>query len=279
MKRANYCLLVLPLLFGSGSLQAALSWSAQMPQKDAPARTGDHGGGHQHGGGRGGGKPFLLHDAVGAEAEVWLPTLVRRPLEVNGAGVVKLAGTGLDNYHLLYARRQTEMRDELALRYQSLRGKPSGESPRLLIAYRKGTLDITPDPAPREHRRYYSSSEAVFVLRFKNRPLAMQPVQLQTSNATQLELTTDIDGVLKVTLPEDFSDIKMDERGNKPAEFTLSTSYTENGKVYLTTLNADYHVSPSHWQSKLGGGLSILIGFVGGLLVLRRARRQEGGDA
>lgn len=262
----------------SGPSHAALSWSAQLPEGAKKKTQSQAQGEHEHGH-RGGGQPFYLSDANGAEAEVWLPTLVRRPLDVNEAGIVKVSGTGVDNYHMLYARRQTVERDELALRYQSLRGKPSGESPRLLIAYRKGALDITPTPAPREHRRYLGSGEASFVVRFKNKPLGTHPVLLQTSNGTELELETNGQGELTATLPDDFRNIESGRRNNRPAEFTLITRVLENGKEYVTSLNAEYHVNPSHWQSVWGGGLTILVGFVGGLLVLRRVRKQESDNA
>lgn len=263
------------LLLGSAPLQAALSWSSQLPAGGEGKQERKAAGGHVHGGHRGG-TPFYLHDSAGAEAEVWLPTLMRRSLEVDGRGVVRLSGTGLDNYHLLYARRQGEGLDELALRYQPMRGKPSGESPRLLVGYRKGALDIVPSPLTREHQRYQSGRPAVYTVMFKNRPLPSQPLQLTTSNGTTLELLSDGQGMVSVLLPDDFKGVGPGRSANRPAEFVLSTSYENGGIDYRTTISADYHVNPSHWQSTGGGLLAMLAGFVGGLVVIRRSRKGQG---
>lgn len=218
--------------------------------------------------------PFL-QNGINAEAEIWLPTLEQQPLNVSKTGVVKVKGTGFDNYHLLYARRQLNGLDEMALRYQYLRGKPSGKSPALLVGHPKGVLDITPSPLTREHRRYQSGDTAKFTLSFKNEPLKLQPVILSTSNGTEIELQTDNKGQLTVSLPEDFSNIRKGRRKNRPAEFTLRSSLLENGTKYQTTLNSDYHVNPSHWQSQTGGGITIFFGFISGLIVLRHVRNRE----
>lgn len=271
---------VVGALLISGPLQAALSWSVQAPEGVRVKKEKAAAGGHAHGGERSE-KSFYLSDSIGAEAEIWLPTLVRRPLEVNEGGVVRLSGTGLDNYHLLYARRQGEGRDELALRYQSMRGKPSGESPRLLLGYRKGALDIVPSPLTREHQRYQGGRAALYTLLFKNSPLAAQPLSLTTSNGTTLQLASDSEGRVVVPLPDDFTAVQPGRAENKPAEFVLTTSYLNAGTEYRTTLSGDYYVNPSHWQSMGGGLLAMFAGFVGGLLVIRRQRNaaQENRDA
>ena len=259
----------------STPLHAALSWSSQVPKPPVA-----EGGGHGHGG-HGRSKSFYLSDAQGAETEIWFPTLVRRSLSADGNGVVKVGGTGVNNYHLLYARKKSEGRDELALRYHYLNGKPTGESPRLLVGYRKGALDIVPSPLTREHQRYQSGKVANYTVLFKNKPLAKQAVVLTTSNGSELTLLTDAQGELSVALPDDFSDIRPGRRANKAAEFVLSTNLTAQGTEYTTTLSADYHVNPAHWQSGTGGLLAMLVGFAGGLVVLRRTRNgvKEQSDA
>lgn len=267
-------LVILGAAFGSAQLQASMSWSSQIPQSALPEKSeaASHGG-HGHGGHRSG-KPFYLQQAQGAEAEVWFPTLVRRPLNVNEQGVVKLSSTGVNNYHLLYARRKGEASDEVALRYHYLNGKPTGESPRRLLSYRKAALDIVPSPLTREHQRYYSGRVASYTLLFKNRPLASQELVVTTSNGTSLKLKSDEAGRVVVAIPEDFDNIKAGRRANRPAEFVLSASYNDQGVAYSTTLSADYHVNPSHWQSNGGGLLAMLAGFAGGLLVIRRQRKR-----
>ncbi|MCW8855499.1 MAG: hypothetical protein OQK76_09190 [Gammaproteobacteria bacterium] len=270
MKRSLFYLLMLVMIFISGQLQAALSWTTHAPESSEVKKTD----GHNHNA-RNKGKSFFLHDSIGAEVEIWLPTLEQQPLVISKTGVVKVKATGFDNYHLLYARRQLDGLDEMALRYQYMRGKPSGESPGLLVGHSKGTLEIKPSPLTREHRRYQSGDTAKFTLSFNNELLKLQPVIISTSNGTEINLHTDNKGQLTVPIPEDFSNIKSGRRNNRPAEFTLISSITQNETKYQTTLNADYHVNPSHWQSRLGGGLTILFGFIGGLMVLRYVRRRE----
>jgi hypothetical protein len=273
---SNYLLrtAVIGLMFSTGQLQAALSWSVQAPEGASVKKEKSAAGGHAHGGERAG-KPFYLSDSVGAEAEIWLPTLVRRPLSVDLRGVVNVTGTGVLNYHLLYARRKGEGSDEVALRYHYLNGKPIGESPRRLLAYRKAPLDIAPSPLTREHQRYLGSTSAEYVLLFKNKPLVEQALTLTTSNGTSLELKSDAEGRVVVPLPDDFQSVEAGRRANEPAEFVLATHYSDKGVEYHTTLSADYYVNPSHWRSTAGGFLAMLVGFVGGLTVLRRNRNKE----
>jgi hypothetical protein len=263
--------MLLGALCSSAPLQAAMSWSSQLPQGADAGKGQATSGAHAHGGPRRG-TPFLLHEAAGASAQIWLPTLVRRPLHINAQGVAEIAGTGVLNYHLLYARRQGDGVDELALRYHYLNGKPSGESPRLLLGYRKGALDIVPSPLTREHQRYQGGKKAIYTLLFKNGPLAAQPLILTTSNGTTLQLASDSEGRVVVPLPDDFTDVQPGRAQNRPAEFVLTTRYLHEGTEYRTTLSGDYHVNPSHWQSMGGGLLAMLAGFAGGLLVIRRQR-------
>jgi hypothetical protein len=274
MKNTFFCSFAVVMSFSSGPLQAALSWSSQLPESARTTKEIKGEGGHDHGGRRDS-KPFFLQDSAGAEVQIWLPTLVRRPLQVNAQGVVDVAGTGVVNYHLLYARRKGEGIDEMALRYHYLNGKPTDMSPRHLLAYRKGALDVVPSPLTREHQRYLAGEAAEFIILFKNNPLANLPLTLTTSNGTSHELRSDAKGRVVVLLPDDFATVEAGRRANKPAEFVLTTHHSDTGTDYHTTLSADYHVNPSHWRSTAGALLAILVGFVGGLAVVRRSRKQE----
>lgn len=271
MKRVVFSTALLCALTISAPTQAAMSWSSQTPANiEVKKQTGGAHAGH---GGHRRAKSFYLSEAEGAEAEIWFPTLVRRPLNVEGSEV-KVSSTGALNYHLLYARKKGEGRDELALRYHYLNGKPTGESPRRLVAYRKGALDIVPSPLTREHQRYQSGKLASYTVLFKNKPLADQAVILTTSNGSELKAITDAEGAFSVVLPDDFSDIKPGRRANKPAEFVLSASHIAKGTEYTTTLSADYHVDPAHWRSSWGGIAALLLGFVGGIAAVQRQRKK-----
>jgi hypothetical protein len=257
-------MLISLLLVGSGA-QAALTWQPAAP---SPANAGAHQG---HGGHRGG-KAFQLQDGAGAEAQMWLPTRVRRPLHVAADGRVSVGGSGIDNYHLLFARKRTAAGEEVALRYLYQHGKPSGESPSSLLQHDKAMLDIVPAPLTREHQRYLSQKVFTFLIRFEGKPLAGQSVALSTSNGTSLRGKTDGLGRITLQLPDDFTDVQPGRRNNRPAEFVISTKHEAGGSQYQTTLSAPYYVSPSHWRSTSGGLMAMLAGALTGFVVLRRSR-------
>lgn len=254
--------------------QAAMVWQPAPPEP----KQQSGGGAHQGHGAQRGGKPFLLQEAEGAEAQMWLPTRVRRPLHLNDEGRVSIGGTGLDNFHLLYAEKSSATGEEVAMRYLYQHGKPSGESPSSLIEYNKAALDIVPAPLTREHQRYTSRQSFHFILRFNGQPLATQPVVLTTSNGSELKGKTDANGRITLQLPDDFSDVKPGRSNNRPAEFVVTSLYEDNGRQYRTTLSAAYYVNPSHWRSTTGGLVAMFAGMATGLVVLRRSRRDTGND-
>lgn len=263
---------MISLLLVSGTPQAALTWQPAPPE----AKQQNNGGAHQGHGGHRGGKPFVLKDGEGAEAQMWLPTRVRRPLHVMENGMVMVGGSGIDNYHLLFARKHTAAGEEVALRYLYQHGKPSGASPSSLVEHNKATLELVPAPLTREHQRYLSQKPFNFIARFNGEPLADKTVKLTTSNGSEIEGKTDGTGGVEVSLPDDFSDVQPGRSNNRPAEFVVSVSHDVGGTQYHTTLSAPYYVNPSHWRSTTGGLAAMFAGVVTGFVVLRRSR--QGGD-
>lgn len=251
----------------------ALVWQSAPPENKGQPAAQTHAG---HGG-RAGGKVFLLHDATGeegdTEAELWLPTRVRRPLTVNAAGQVSVRGTGINSYHMLYAKKQTGEHEEVAMRYLYLQGKPAGVSPSELVNAHKAALDITPAPLTREHQRYLGRNPARFIVTYKAKPLPFHPVILTTTNGSELGGITDESGYIRFELPDDFSDVEAGRRNNPPADFVVSTSIKTDGRHYHTTVSAPYYVSPSHWQSFEGGLIAMFAGVVTGLVVLQRSSK------
>jgi hypothetical protein len=254
---------------------AALTWQPAPPAPKVQAS----GGGHQGHGSHRGGKPFILLDGEGAEAQMWLPTQVRRPLHVGENGQVMVGGSGLDNYHLLFARKRTAAGEEVALRYLYQHGRPSGESPAGLVNYDKAKLELIPAPLTREHQRYLSQKPADFLVYFNGKPLAEQAVILTTSNGSRLGGKTDTNGRITLSLPDDFSDVQPGRRSNAPADFVVATVYEEQGRRYHTTMSAPYYVNPSHWRSTVGGLIAMLAGGLAGFVVLRRSRNGKAGGA
>lgn len=232
---------------------------------------GGHGGSHD----RHAGKPFLLHQGEGAEAQLMSPGKAVQPLTLeHGRVSVKAMGTG--NYHALIARRSAGDLHESAVRYVYMHGKPSGLSPSLLIGHEKSALEIEPAPLAREHWRYYANTDARFIVRFKGEPLAGAKVHMQTGNGSSAEFTADAEGLVTVPLPDDFVYEKPGRMANPPSEFVLTTAHRAGSEQYITTFSYDYYINPEQWQSTKFG-LAVIGGGVlfGGLITWRSRRRKE----
>lgn len=259
------------------STQAALIWQPSPPEKRPPVASGAHAG---HGGH--GGNSFMLQGAINndvqIEVELLMPTLVRRPLALNGEGCVSVHGTGINGYHMLFAKKEGEVDELVAMRYLSLRGKPVDVTPSLLVNTPKAALDIIPAPLTREHQRYLSMKPASFLVRFHGKPLARHTVKLTTTNGSEIAAVSDARGRVTFTLPDDFSNVQVGRSNNRPADFTVATALEIDGRHYHTTVSALYYVSPSHWQSFTGGLLAMFAGAISGLVVLQRSR-DHGGES
>lgn len=256
------------------ALGMAVPAHAQMTWRSAPqvavqeAEPGQNGHGHGHSRRT---SPVYLHDGAGAALTFWKPNTEQSSLPTAKTdGQVIVRPSGVDNYHLLMASRAGASSEDVALRYVYMRGKPSGESPRRLLAVHKAALEIVPAPLPREHWRYETSKPAVFELRLTGKPLAGHPVQLVTTQGSLLDAVSDDKGRVAFVLPEDFAHVAPGRAANTPAEFIVSTAHTHDGVVRRTTLSAEYHANPAHWQSSFGGVLTLMIGFVGGMALWRR---------
>jgi len=260
-----YRTLMLLVLGAPGLVSATMVWSAAGAGEQDSAH-GKHGHLAR--------ATITLTDGVGAAAQLWLPTLERRPLGIDH-GAALLKPSGMDNYHLLYAVREGTGVHETALRYHYLNGKPSGQSPAELIFAVKAPLEIVPAPLTREHARYLSETTAAFIIRYQGKPLANQTVMLETSNGTHLDNTSDARGRISFTLPDDFHHVAVGRDNNPPADFFLVTRHGDNGIEYRTSLSAAYHINPRHWQSSSGALWSGLAGFVCGLGVLGVVARRN----
>ena len=252
------------LLFGAQApVQATLVWQ--------PAKA-KHGKGHTPN--RRAPKSYALKGGTG-EVVLLKPGLERQPLELQN-GKVKVRSTGVDNYHALVA--ESSLDDKIvqsAVRYLYMRGKPSGYSPSLVNKAVKLRLEIVPAPLPREHRRYNANHDAVFILRYLGNPVPATPITLRTANGTELTATTDRAGAVRFTFPDDLPETKPGRRANRPVEFVLSSELQREGQTFNTTLSAQYHADPAHWQSFELGVAVLGVGFVSGLAINRRGRRKS----
>jgi hypothetical protein len=248
-----------------GSAKAEMTWRST---PEIVSENEHEGGGHRHGGEL----KLYLREGEGAELTLRTPDLQVRPLALMGQAAV-IRPTGLDGYHLALAHRTFKGKEEAAFRYFYVPGKPSGHSPAEQVNARTVKLRILPMPLPREHWRYESGESATFRVIFNGKPLAQEPLRLTTSNGSLLDATTNEDGEVSFVLPEDFSRVRPGRESNRPADFVVTSTYSDEGRTFITTLSADYHVNPRHWQSRWGGLGALALGFVVGLRVVRR--RQE----
>ncbi|MCW8826138.1 MAG: DUF4198 domain-containing protein, partial [Gammaproteobacteria bacterium] len=282
--------LIIPLtglLLLSGTAQAELRWSSKaasmahgaqgqgkpMNMMQMSGANGQAQGHNSHNRRRG--KTLFLHDSAGAKQWMITSTLERRDLELaDSSGKLEVPSTGVDNYHALVATRQEDMLHESALRYEYLRGKPSGHSPSELLESSKLPLEIVPDPMAREHGRFHSQNEQSFIVRFNDKPVSGAWVGLTTSNRSELEATTDAEGRVTFSMPDDFKNVRTGRRNNRPGEFMIRTGYVANDvdgeRLYRTNFTAPYYVNPSHWQSDTVGLFMLVSGFAVGLVLMRR---------
>ncbi len=219
-------------------------------------------------------KSFQLTEHHDAKVFFWKPDLKSKLLPLDN-DQVKVKSTGMDNYHALVAKKRTKELTEVAIRYPYMRGKPSGFSPKVLVGGVKASYEIMPSPLPREHRRYHAARDAVFVVRYEGQPVPKTAVTLTTANGTILEEISDRNGAVRFTLPDDFAETKPGRRNNKPAEFVVYSEFADKGRSYRTTFSDKYHVDPRHWKSTQLGTVVLAFGFISGVVITRRSRKNS----
>ncbi len=221
-------------------------------------------------------KSIYLMDGHHADVIFISPDLKKQKLSLDmESGKYILPKTGMDNYHALVAEKRGKNSHESSLRYVSMRGKPSGVSPELVVNSAKLPLEIVPEPMIREHWKFYTSNSHTFKVQFNGQPLADSWVVLSTSNGTKMDGKTDQYGRITFTFPEDFAHIKAGRRANKPAEFKLRTVHIHDDTTYKTNFNAPYYVNSAHWQSNSGGIAALSLGFISGLLIMFKHNRKN----
>ncbi len=219
-------------------------------------------------------KKLELLNADGAVITFWKPDLSKRPLEPK-MDVITVPPTGVDNYHAIIVEQDWGDSLDAIIRYEYMRGKPSGESPTKLTSAVKTYLEIVPDPLPREHHRYYSGDKIAFLVRYQDQYLSGQPVVMTTGNGSTVNAVSDNNGRVVMTIPDDFDDVIAGERDRRSTAINITTSHVVSGKQYNTTLSSEYRLTPVHWQSKSWGLAAAGIGFLFGGFVTHRVGRSR----
>ncbi len=179
---------------------------------------------------------------------------------------------GLEGYYALLIEQQQDNLVESEIQYFYKNGRPFSSKPADLFSLEKTALEIEPTPHPAEHNVYNSGKTWQFKVRFNGKPLDNSHVTLETENGTKSELKTDINGLIAIIFPEDFTDIKPGLRANQPAGFRLTANTEQESKKYSFSFVGKYHVSPSHWQTLEGGFWVVVFGLLFGVLISLRLK-------
>ncbi len=268
-------LLLIPAVLVAG-LAPLDGFSADMPKGQAQAvKPGKPAASHSASGHRRGPKKITLTNMAGAKLTLWKPDLSTQPLELRDNSIT-IPSTGMDNYHAIVAEKEFGKQKKTFIRYEYLRGKPSGHSTRKLTSARKAEFEIVPQPVPREHWHYYSDQTWSFLVRFGDKPVAGVPVTIETSNGSSDKALSDERGIVKIYIPDDFPDMVEGKRDMRSANFMLKTEHAENDITYQAALSAAYRVNQSHWKSFELGLAVIGLGMLAGGYIGRTGKSSGG---
>lgn len=217
--------------------------------------------------------------AANTEVFYLMSTLEKRELTLKN-DLVTLPRTGVDNYHALVVNQTYENHVNSSIRYIYNHGRPSKTSPTMITEIKKSELEITPSLLPREHDRYTGSDSYKFELHFQNKKLPNTVITFNTGNGSEETLQSDEDGKFKVTMPNDFKEVKPGIRANRPAEFVLKASHVHEGITYTTTLAMPYHVNPTdYWRTQTLAVVLVILGLVTGIFMFRNIHKKKKGKA
>lgn len=194
------------------------------------------------------------------------------PVEMAGAVLDKPATGG---FHWLSAREEQPDTVRVASTVYYF-GERGAKNPAAMFMQQKSELEIIPQPYPREHSRYRANEDWKFLVRFNSQPLAAQKVTLETSNGSKIELMTDVQGVVKLHLPDDFkaeevkTEMGQHSHGRKTGDFVLVAERIEAGKTYLTAFNSGYGPDAFDGRSLAWGLGFTFLGMVSAMPLLRQ---------
>jgi hypothetical protein len=182
------------------------------------------------------------------------------------------AAPKVGNYHWVVARQESDA--EVRVASTAWYFSNPGKAPTDLLKQVRHELEIIPDPLPREHGNYRESDKWRFLVRWQGKPLASQPLAMETEFGSRSSVLADAAGYATVVFPRDFRPPREGEHsghgGPRRAKFVLATEKTDAGKRYLTAFNYRYSPDPDRDRSLGWGATFGLIGMVAALPLLRR---------
>lgn len=182
------------------------------------------------------------------------------------------AGPRVGNYHWVVARQESDA--EVRVASTAWYFSNPGEAPTALLAQPRHELEIIPDPLPREHGSYRESEKWRFLVRWQGKPLANQPVVMETEFGSRSSVLTNAEGYATIVFPRDFRPPREGEQGGhggpRRAKFVLATEKEESGRRYLTAFNYTYSPDLERERSLGWGAAFGLVGMVAALPLLRR---------
>lgn len=193
----------------------------------------------------------------------------------NGSFIMQPAGKNQGNYHWFSAVDKEALRFASTVNYFS----SPGPAPRQMLKQNKSPLEIKPVDLPREHQRFRANESWDFIVLTDGKPLPATRVLLETSNGSSISMTTNSEGIVSVTFPDDFAAFAEKHKnhdmgghashGRQSAQFVVSVQHENKTSAFNYQYGEDAFTNKAVLPA-VGYALSASL-FTGFLLFRRRA--------
>lgn len=257
------------LLIMSLPLQASLSWTSAPLLLSEKVKGGDRRSQSAF-------RPINLNSTSVKDFPASKGESIPYDLKAKGDGsfIMQAGSKNQGNYHWFTAV------DEGSLRYASTVNyfANPGPAPRQMLRQKKLPLEIRPIDLPREHNRYRANENWDFIVLAEGKPLANTGVLLETSNGSSTSMTTNTDGIVSVTFPDDFAafaekhknhDMGHAGHGRPTAKFVISVQHENKTSAFNYQYGEDAYTSKAV-SPAIGYALSASL-FTGFFLFKRRS--------
>ncbi len=190
----------------------------------------------------------------------------------DGSFSIKIGDKIQGNYHWLTAADSEGLHFASTVHYFS----SPGPAPRQMLKQNKLPLEIKPVNLPREHQRFRANENWDFIVLSQGKPLADASVALDTSNGTTTTMTSDANGIVSVSFPDDFAafaekhkghDMGHASHGRKSAQFALSVEHDNKTSAFNYKYGEDAFTNKSVLPAI---GLAFSGSLITGIFLFRR---------